>query len=143
VDIVGERDAAVSGRSLRLAEMAEAVAKVFNGLPVDERAKTAIFGSDYGQADAIDYYGPRLGLPKAISGHLNYWYWGPREYRGEEMIVLGSTRERLERSFNQVEAKGEVGHQYAMAQAHFTIYLCREPKRDNLAQAWPAVKNWD
>jgi hypothetical protein len=124
-------------------EMAEAVAKVYNGLPVDERAKTAIFGSDYGQAGAIDYYGPRLGLPKAISGHVNYWYWGPREYTGEEMIVLGSTRERLERSFNKVEAKGEVGHQYAMAQEHFTIYLCREPKRGNLAQAWPAVKNWN
>src|SRR5215471_11646559 len=45
-------------------EMAEAVARVYNGLPVDERAKTAIFGSDYGQAGAIDYYGPRLGLPK-------------------------------------------------------------------------------
>jgi hypothetical protein len=59
------------------------------------------------------------------------------------MIVLGSTRERLERSFNKVEAKDQVGHPYAMAQEHFTIYLCRQPKRGNLTQAWPALKNWN
>jgi hypothetical protein len=124
-------------------EMVEAVAKVYNSLPADERAKTGIFGSDYGEAGAIDFYGPSYGLPKAISGHVSYWYWGPREYTGETMIVLGSTRERLEQSFSVVEDKGEVGNRYAMAAEHFTIYLCRRPKGGSLAQAWPKLKNWD
>ncbi len=124
-------------------EMAAAVAKIYNSLPADERAQTAIFGQNYGEAGAIDFYGPELGLPKAISGHANYWYWGPREYTGESMIVLGETRERLEQYFSKVEAKGALGNPYAMASEHFTIYLCREPKGWSLAQRWPELKNWD
>jgi hypothetical protein len=124
-------------------EMADAVVKVYYALPADERAKTAIFGENYGEAGAIDFYGPRLGLPKAISGHVNYWYWGPREYTGQAMIVLGGTRDRLEHFFSKVEAKGYVGHPYAMASEQFTIYLCREPKGGTLAQAWPQLRNWN
>jgi hypothetical protein len=126
-------------------EMAAAVAKVYKSIPADERARTAIFGQDYGEAGAIDFYGPKLGLPKAISGHVNYWYWGPRAYTGESMIVLGDTpRERLEHYFARVEAVGAVDNPYAMASEHFTIYLCREPKGgETLEQLWPKLKNWD
>jgi len=125
-------------------EMATAVAKVYNSLPPDERARTAIFGQNYGEAGAIDFYGPKLGLPKAISGHVNYWYWGPRDYTGETMIVLGDTPpEQLEQYYARVEARGSVGHPYAMASEHFTIYFCSEPKDGTLTQLWPKLKNWN
>jgi len=124
-------------------EMVDTVAKVYNALPPDERSKTAIFGDNYGEAGAIDFYGPNLGLPRAISGHVNYWYWGPHGYTGESMIALGVKRERLDRYFARVEAKGAVGHRYAMASEHFTIYLCREPKGWTLEQIWPRLKNWN
>ncbi len=124
-------------------EMAAAVAKVYDSLPADERARTAIFGQNYGEAGAIDFYGPKLGLPKAISGHVNYWYWGPRDYTGEIMIVLGNTREQVDPYFARVEERGSVGHPYAMASEHFTIYLCREPKGHTLDQLWPKLKNWN
>lgn len=125
-------------------EMAAAVAQVYNALPREQRARTAIFGSNYGEAGAVDYYGPALGLPRAISGHDNYWYWGPRGYTGESIIVLGSTREELERYFGRVEPKAAVGNRYAMANEHFTIYLCSEPKGNRtLDQMWPKLKNWN
>jgi hypothetical protein len=124
-------------------EMATAVARVYDALPADERAKTGIFAQNYGEAGAIDFYGPRLGLPKAISGHDTYWIWGPRKYTGQSMIVLGQTRERLEQYFSRVDEKGYVGHPYAMASEHFTTYLCREPKGWTLKQRWPELKNWN
>jgi hypothetical protein len=125
-------------------EMAAAVARVYDSLPADERADTAIFGQNYGEAGAIDFYGPKLGLPKAISGHANYWYWGPRDYTGKIVIVLGDTpREQLERYFARVEARGSVANPYAMASEHFTIYLCREPKGWTLDQQWKKWKNWN
>ncbi len=125
-------------------EMAAATAKVYKDLPADQKAKTAIFGSNYGEAGAIDFYGPALGLPKAISGHVNYWYWGPRNYTGESMIVLGASRDRLEQAFAKVEPKGTVGNLYAMANEHFTIYLCTQPRGGRtLEQIWPRLKNWD
>jgi hypothetical protein len=54
-------------------DMARAVAKVYFSVPADERARTAIFANSYRQAGAIDFFGPKYGLPKAISGHQNYW----------------------------------------------------------------------
>jgi hypothetical protein len=124
-------------------EMVATVAEVYNALPAHERGKTAIFGTDYGQAGAIDFYGPALGLPKAISGHLTYWYWGPREYTGEIMIVLGEhRREKLEKYFTSVEEVAAVGHPYAMISQNFPVYLCRGPREQMLQQVWPELKNW-
>ena len=123
-------------------EMAETVAQVYNTLPPAERAKVAIFGQDYGQAGAIDFYGPELGLPKAISGHLTYWYWGPRGATGEVAIVLGDTREAVERLFDSVEEAAQVAHPYSMRSQNFTVYVCRRPKGWTFEQIWPRLKSW-
>jgi hypothetical protein len=123
-------------------EMVEKVARFYNALPPDVRAKTGIFANDFGQGGAIDYYGPRYGLPKAIGGHLSYWYWGPREYTGESLIVLGDRREVLEKEFEDVQTVATVGHPYAMRQEHFTIFYCRHPRGWTMSSIWPRVKNW-
>jgi hypothetical protein len=124
-------------------EMVEAVALVYSSLPPDLRAKTGIFANDFGQGGAIDFYGPKYGLPKAIGGHLTYWYWGPREYTGESLIVLGDRREVLETEFEDVRAVAEVGHPYAMRQEHFTVFLCQRPRGWTLQSIWPRLKRWD
>lgn len=124
-------------------EMVQTVAKVYFALPPEERQRTAIFGNDFGQAGAIDFYGPRLGLPKAIGAHLTYWYWGPRDYTGESLIVLGDTRQGAENWFESVQAVAEVGHPYAMRQEHFTVFLCRKPKGWKIREVWPRLKRWD
>jgi len=123
-------------------EMAATVARVYNGLPADVRPKTAIFGQNYGQAGAIDLFGPRYGLPAAISGHQSYFLWGPRGYTGESIIVMDGRQEVLERQFGSVEKVAHVDHPYSMPSEHFDIYYCREP-RQSLATLWPRVKGWD
>ena len=122
-------------------DMAVAVAKIYNGLPPDVRARTAIFGQNYGQAGAIDLFGPKYGLPPAISGHQNYFYWGPRGYTGESMIVMGDRRERLEQLFASVRFGAYVAHPYAMPYEHIGIYYCQGLKHP-LAEIWPKLKNW-
>lgn len=122
-------------------EMTAATANVYNSLSPEERAKAGIFADNYGQAGSIDFFGPRYGLPKAISGHQNYWYWGPRGYTGEILIILGSDGKDLPRLFDKVEAAGTVGHPYSMPYEHFTIWLCRGLKIP-MAEAWPRTKHW-
>jgi 4-amino-4-deoxy-L-arabinose transferase-like glycosyltransferase len=122
-------------------EMAAATARVYNSLPADVRSRTAIFGQNYGQAGAIDFFGPRYGLPKAISGHQNYFLWGPREYTGESMIVLGDRKERLEEVFQSVEKVGHVAHPYSMPYEHIDIFYCRGLKIP-MQQLWPRIKRW-
>lgn len=123
-------------------EMAEEVARVYNGLPEDVRAKTAIFGRNYGEAGAIDVFGPKYGLPAAISGHQSYFLWGPRGYTGESMIVMGGNRRELERRFQSVELAAHVDHPYSMPYEHIDIFYCRG-LQGTLEEVWPSLKNWD
>jgi len=123
-------------------EMVEAVARVYNSLPPEERAKTAIFGNNFAEAGAIDLLGPKYGLPKTIGGHQSYWLWGPRDYTGEIVIVLGDTAEGARQWFNSVEVAAELHHPYARPQENRPVLLCRGLKWP-LKDVWARVKDWD
>jgi len=123
-------------------EMTVEVARVYHSLSADVRPKTAILGAYYGHAAAIDLFGPKYGLPPAISPHQSYYFWGPRDYTGESVIVVGMRGQELERYFDSVEKVGHVGHPYAMPDEHFPIYYCRRPKIP-LEQMWPKLKSWN
>ncbi len=123
-------------------EMVATVARVYNGLPADVRAGTAIFGQSYGQAGAVDLFGPKYGLPQAISGHQNYYLWGPRGYTGESMIVMADRQEVLEKLFQTVRKVARVEHPYSMPYNHFDVFYCRG-LRMPLKELWPQVKKWN
>jgi hypothetical protein len=123
-------------------EMVEAVAEIYHSLPPDERAKAAIFARNYGEAGAIDFFGPHHDLSKAICGHQNYYLWGPRSYTGEVIILLGFSSDLAHRVCSSVEEAGTVGHPYAMAEEHYTIFICRDLKR-GLQESWPTWKSWN
>jgi hypothetical protein len=122
-------------------DMVRKTAAVYNSLPPDERARTAIFANDWGEAAAIDYFGPKYGLPRAISAHNSYWLWGPRAYDGSTMIVLGSDGTGDREHFRSVIAAGEVDNPWSRVDEHFTIWLCRGLAFD-LRTAWPKMKKW-
>ena len=122
-------------------EMAQKTAAVFNSLSPEERAHTAIFANNYGEAGAIDFFGPKYGLPKSISSASNYWYWGPRNYTGDTVIVLGSDGSGDREHFRSVEIVGRTDNPYSREDEHFNILLCRGLKM-SLQELWPKMKNW-
>lgn len=123
-------------------EMVQQVARVYNNLSPEERARTAIFCNSWGEAAAIDFYGPKYGLPRAISKHNNYWYWGPRDYTGDIVIVLGSDGQGDREHFQSVEAAARVEHPYSRRDEHFTIWLCRG-LNETLQDLWPKMKKFN
>jgi hypothetical protein len=123
-------------------EMAASVARVYNALPPEVRARTAIFAQTYGQAGAIDLFGPKYGLPPAISGHQSYFLWGPREYTGESMIVMDDDQDALDKLFASVRKAGRVYHPYSMPYQHFDIFYC-QGMHPPLRELWPQVKKWN
>jgi len=123
--------------------LADTVARVYDALPAQERAQAAIFTGNYGEAGAIDYFGRKLGLPKAISGHNNYWLWGPRGHNGEMAIVIGLRREDAERTFAEVGLAGTAVGEWAMPyEASLPIFVCRKPRLP-VAELWPHLRHYD
>jgi hypothetical protein len=123
-------------------EMVQVVNRAWQRLPPAERPGCGIFGQDYGQAGAVDFFGPRDGLPPALSGHQSYWLWGPRGYYGNCLIVIGDRRDRLEQLFDRVEYIGRSENPYAL-ETNVSVFLCQGAKFGTLAALWPRLKKWD
>src|SRR6266542_4223564 len=121
--------------------MVKNVARVYRSLSPEEQAKTAIFCNNYGEAAAIDFLGPKYGLPKAISGHQSYFLWGPRNYTGETVILVGGKEDEARREFKTVEVAATQHNPYALWYETQPILLCRGLKW-NLQTGWARVKNW-
>jgi hypothetical protein len=123
-------------------EIVEATAQAWKLVPETDRADCAIFGQDYGVAGAIDFYGPQYGLPKAISGHQNYWIWGPRGYSGNCMVVIGDRAERLHELFEDVQyVTTSAPNRYGL-ETELGVFICRRAKFGSLQRVWPQIKNW-
>jgi hypothetical protein len=123
-------------------EMVAAVADVYNAMPPEERAKTGILAGNYGEAGAIDFFGARYGLPKSISAHQNYYYWGPRNYTGESLILLQWDLDDAQRWCQNVEKGPTLDPHYGMDEEHYTILVCHGMKAP-LASMWPKLKHWN
>ncbi|HEX3183945.1 MAG TPA: glycosyltransferase family 39 protein, partial [Pyrinomonadaceae bacterium] len=115
------------------------VARVYHSLTPEEQQRTAIYGTNYGQAAAVDFFGPQYGLPKAISGHQNYFLWGPRNYTGEMMILMGEEENEARKHFESVTVAATLNNPYAYRYENRPILLCRHLKWD-LQTGWARVK---
>jgi 4-amino-4-deoxy-L-arabinose transferase-like glycosyltransferase len=121
-------------------QMAAKVSRVYSNLSPAERAKAVFYGRDYGEAGALDVYGPALHGPPAIAGHNNYFLWGPKTHDGEVVITLGDDVAPLMANYRSAELVGHIDSPYAEAyEAHAPIYVLRGP-RVPLAVLWPKLK---
>jgi dolichyl-phosphate-mannose-protein mannosyltransferase len=124
-------------------QLVSSVADVYHHLRPEDKKRAAIFCQNYGEAGAIDFFGPRLGLPPAISGHQNYFLWGPRYWTGDVILVLDTNDEDERELFGSVEDLGQVvSSPWAMPfEQRMHIYLCRDLKI-SVRELWPRVKKW-
>ena len=123
-------------------EIVDETAMAWQRIPEAQRADCGIFAQDYGQAGAIDFLGPRQGVPHALSGDRTYFLWGPRGYSGDCMIVLDDRKEVLEGYFEHVEYVGTSAPSPWALEAEIPVYICTGKKFTSLEQLWPKIKRW-
>ena len=123
-------------------EIVEETAVAWNRIPPAERSACGIFAQNYGQAGAIDFFGPRYGLPRALSGHQTFYLWGPRGYSGNCMIVLDDDRETLEKLWQHVEYVGSSPDNRYALERDIPVFICTGAKFGTLTDLWPKVKSW-
>ena len=124
-------------------ELTDKLAAIYNALPAPDRTRAVFFGSNYGEAAAIDVLGRDKGLPPAISGHNSYYLWGPRGADGSVVITVGGNEERYRELFRSVEIVGQTASKYAMPfESGQPIYVLRGMKTP-LGDFWPQVKRYN
>jgi hypothetical protein len=119
-------------------EFAETFAAVYRELT--NRDRTVILTGNYGEAGAIDRYGPDLGLPPAHSGHNAYWDWGPPPGSDGPVIAIGL--EPGERSLLRgcrVVARIDNDAGIDNEEKGREVFLCQGPRRP-WSQLWPGLR---
>ena len=122
-------------------EMASEVAGIYNSLPPDERAETGIWAGNYGEAGAINLFGPRYGLPTAYSRHQNHWYWGPPPQVYKNLIVIEWSLDDVKDNCSSYQAF-EHNNRFGMGEENQPIYLCRGVKFD-IQKIWWHSHHWN
>ncbi len=123
-------------------EMAATVADVYHSLPPEDQANACIFADNYGEAGALEFYGPRYGLPHVISGNNNYYLWGPEHCTGQTLIVIGVSLSGVQESFSDVRQAGQTHCDYCMSsENNLPIYVAHGLKMP-FEQVWPGTKGF-
>lgn len=122
-------------------EMVAAVARAHDTLSAEEKSRAVIFGDNYGEAGALEFFGPARGLPKIYAGHNNYYLWGPPPESKNIVITMGVDREELEPLCTDLreEAKTPASIFAMPYESEHPIFVCRGMKQ-TWAQIWPETK---
>jgi 4-amino-4-deoxy-L-arabinose transferase-like glycosyltransferase len=123
-------------------ELTREVARIWNSLTPAERAQGGLWVSNYGEAGALELYGPQYGLPPVISAVNSFWLRGPPAVTPQTLVVVGSQRRDLEKYCTSVELAGHTGNDAHVAneetERHPDIFVCRGPIKP-LDAVWPKL----
>ncbi|MCA9700230.1 MAG: hypothetical protein KC431_22080, partial [Myxococcales bacterium] len=123
-------------------QLAAEVTAIHRALAPELRERACVFAQNYGQAAAIEILGE--DPPPVLSGHNNYWLWGPRGC-GAVMIVIGGERSELEAVFAEVQqvASHHCADDRCMPyENHKPLWLAQGP-RVSLEQLWPQLRHYE
>lgn len=102
---------------------------------------TVVFTSNYGEAGAIDRYGPALGLPAAYSGHNAFGYWGAPPDRPGAVITVGLESSQLSH-FRGCRLLARIGNSADVNndERGAPVQLCAGP-RAPWSAIWPKLRH--
>lgn len=120
-------------------EKAEAVAAVYRSLPPAEQADVVLYGNNYGQAGALEFYGRELALPPVVSLAGSFYLFGPGERPGKIVIFLGVERSDVEDlGCTSLAEVTRVKNRWGVTEERdVPILLCRQPKL-TIQEIWTA-----
>lgn len=131
------------GETVGWPELIDQVAAVYEGIPLEQRSTAVILTSSYGEAGAIDILGPEAGLPNAVSGHNNYFLWGPPARHGP-IVGVGQVGYALDLVCPGYERVGTISNPYGVEneEAGLPLYLCLAPE-SQLADSWDSIRHFN
>lgn len=123
-------------------ELARENARIWQTLTSAEREHAVIYASNYGEAGALELYGPRYGLPQVVSATNTFWFRGAGDPAAQAIIVNGSERKDWEPFCDSLELAGHTSNDAHVAneetQDHPDIFVCHGVRKP-LVDRWPKL----
>jgi hypothetical protein len=98
-------------------QQVDLVTQAYRSLTPEQQKHACLFGEDYGEAGAIDFFNgtEQLGLPPAMSGQNSYWSWGTHSCDVNFAIaIVPDSQDQLDRKYEHAELVGRIDAPYAM-----------------------------
>jgi hypothetical protein len=126
-------------------EFVESVAGVRDRFPAGQRARVGILAGNYGELGALNFYGEKYGLPRAISGVNSSWERGYGSPAPETVIVTGYSRELLEKHFASCEVGARTWYRFGVMNEETIedpeIFVCRGLK-ESWEEFWKRIRKF-
>jgi hypothetical protein len=131
------------GEEIAWPKLVALVAHEYHTLPAAQQRQTTILTANYGEAGAIDRYGPGFGLPRVYSGANNFWLWGPPPAADSAAIAVNIDPAFLHREFAHVRRVATFWNGLGVSddEQGAQIFLATG-LRSSWAHAWIAFRNY-
>ncbi len=128
------------GETIGWPQLARTVERVYRRLSRQDRP--VIFTANYGEAGAIDRYGPALGLPAAYSGHNAFGLWGPPPDGSRPVLTIGLRPNQLARHFRGCATVARINDGVGIDndEQRQPVSVCAAPLRP-WGQEWPSLRH--
>ena len=144
IDIYGPLPQVLSDR-LGWDSLTRKVEKVYADLPSAQQKQVCILASNYGEAGALSQLAEPGNLPPIISGHNNYYLWGPGTCTGQVLILVGYPPEDLKGIYASIVIADTQRCPHCVSfEQNLPIIVASDPVTPiNVIQRWPSVKHFD
>ena len=132
------------GEEIAWPRLVALVAREYDSLPGSLRRRTTILTGNYGEAGAVDRYGPGVGLAQAYSGENSFWLWGPPPAADSAAIAVNVDPGVLRSEFAHVRLVATFSNGLGVSddEQGAPIYVATGLK-SSWAQAWRAFRHYD
>jgi hypothetical protein len=116
------------------------VAEVYRHAAGQQQESILLLAENYGEAGALEFFGPRYGLPPVISPHNTYHLWSATQDAAHSYIAIGLPEGQLREIFEEVTEAGLHTCTYCMDyENNLPVYVCRRA-RVPYGDWWPGTK---
>lgn len=132
------------GETIGWDELVNQVAAIHGSLSDEQQQAASVFTGSYGEAGAVDLYGPELGLPYASSGHNAYWMWGPPPDGSQPVIVVGYGTAWLDRACTDWDPAGSITNSVGIdnEESGLPLAVCYKMRRP-WSEVWVDAKHYN
>ena len=95
-------------------DLAKTISGIYLSLPDEQRKNTVVYGRNYGEVAAVEYYSKKYPLPEAVSPHNSFYFWSLGKDDVTTVIVIGGVIEDHLNAGHSVDMKTTYTSKYIM-----------------------------